>query len=177
MTINYWIGQAEKVAQVTQVSITSNDASTTYTITIGGIDVSVTGAADAATTASNLASACNASTHPYFSVITWSSSGSTISGTADVAGVPFTYTVSTWNGSGAFNSTWTSTANGSPHNWNDADNWSEGNVPSKADAYDTVIADCDIDICWIPSSAGAASLRIEPTYTGRIGLDNTVFAY
>src|SRR3990167_1389847 len=44
----------------------------TFTVTIGGVVISVVGDTDVATTATALRAALNASTHPYFAAITWS---------------------------------------------------------------------------------------------------------
>ena len=102
----FWTGKSAAVAQVSRVQIGANDASTTYSLTVNGVSVSVTGAASAEATATALAAAWNDSTHPYFTPVSAavdsSASPSTdITLTADEGGFPFTVTSSASGGAGS----------------------------------------------------------------------------
>jgi hypothetical protein len=90
MATKYWLGTATAVAQVDTVQITAYDVTTTYTLTVGGVDVETLGVTDATGTATALAAAWNTSTHAYFTGVTASSTTDTVTLTADVAGVEFT---------------------------------------------------------------------------------------
>ena len=174
----FWKGTATAVQQVATATFGTYDTSTTRTITIGGVAVSAAdsgGTLTAALTA--LASALNASTHVYFAAITWTSSATQIIGTADTAGVPFTFTGSVSGGTGTVSNAYTvTTASAGPNDWSTAANWSGAAVP--VDNDDVVIKDSSVNICWgfAQSDVELTSLRIEKTYTGKIGLNRTVFA-
>lgn len=177
MATNYWKGGATAVAQISTIAVTAYDAATTYKITIGGIVVSVVGSGGTTTTvATALAAALNASTHPYFTAVTWTSSTNTVTGTADVAGAPFVATSSVSGGTGTIGAAATPTAAAGPNDYSTAENWSLGAVPVATD--DVVLKDDDADICWglAQGSVQLNSLAIHKTFTGRIGLDRTKFA-
>lgn len=180
MATIYWEGKADAVAQVESGSIDSVDgtpSNNTFTVTIGGDTVSVTGDTDAATTAAALVVALNASTHPYFAAITWTNpSGGTVTGTADTAGVPFTAALSVSGaGTGSVTDFSTSTASSGPNDWSTAANWSGGAVPVAAD---DVVIDGSVNICWglAQSAVDLDTLVIRQTYTGKIGLRYDAFA-
>ena len=173
----YWIGKAPAVAQVTSAQITAYDAGTTYSITIGGVVISTAGTGGSeATTATALAALLNASTHPYFSAITWSANTDTITGTADTAGVPFTFTSGASGGTGTFAAASTSTANSGPNDWSTAANWSTGAVPANSDHVR--IEDSAVDILWGLSQSGVtlASLNVGLSFSGKLGLPAGSFA-
>lgn len=181
MATKYWLGTATAVAHVNQIGIATFDASTTYGITIGGVTISTAGNTDVETTTDDLVVLLNASTHPYFSSVTWSRDGSGASsdvrGTADVAGVPFTMTSYANGGTGTWDGGVTAIdpSAGGPNDWSTPENWSGGTVPTNSD--DVVISDSSVNICWglNQSSVTLASLTIEKSYTGRIGLDYRAF--
>jgi len=92
---------AVSVRQVSTITITAYDAATTYKVTIGGTDVTQIGTGGtAAQTAQALTAALNASVNANFTPITWTSSGTVITGKADVGGVAFTPTTSVTGGAG-----------------------------------------------------------------------------
>jgi hypothetical protein len=177
MATRYWLGKATAVAQVSTAEFATYDVATTRTITIGGVAVSAAdsgGTLAAALTA--FAVVLNASTHPYFSAITWSSNSTKIIGTADTAGVPFTFAGSVSGGTGTLTNAFTTTTSCTgPNHWDAADNWSGATVPADGD---TVIIESGPNICWgLPQDATElAELVIRQTYTGRIGLKRTEFA-
>jgi len=176
MATIYWEGQAEAVAQVHTGSIDSVDgtpANNTFTVTIGGVAISQVGDTDVATTAAALVVLLNASTHPYFSAITWTNpSAGNIVGTADTAGVPFVAALTeTGAGTGAVTDFAETTASSGPNHWGTAANWSGGAVPVNSDVV--IIADSSVSICWDldQSSVSLTSLRIDKSFLGTIGLD------
>lgn len=181
MATTTFLGAAEAVAQVATASIDSVDgtpANNTFTVTIGGVAISQVGDTDVATTAAALVVLLEASTHPYFAAITWTNpSAGNITGTADTAGVPFTAALTeTGAGSGSVTDFSDDTACTGPNFWDDADNWSEGSVPGASD--DVHLKDSAINICWAldQNSVTVGSITIHDTYTGRLGLNSTVFA-
>lgn len=179
MATKYFLGTAPAVAQVASATITAYDTGTTYKVTIGGVTVSVVGSGGTvSTTATSLVSALNASTHPYFAAITWTanSSAGVVTGTADVAGCPFTVTSSVSGGSGTFGAFSDATACSGPNFWSVAANWSDGAVPVDTDTV--ILRDCATNICWglDQTSIDLTALNIERTYTGKIGLNYSAFA-
>jgi hypothetical protein len=165
------------VAQVDTGSVDSFDAATTYTVTINGQTVSVLGDTDVATTAGNLLTALQGSTLAYFTAVTWANpSGGTITGTAAVAGFPFTATLTVAGGTGTVTDFSNTTANAGPLVWDDANNWVGGVLPGAAD--NVVIEDGSGDI-WFGLDGIAAALgvvQVLKTYNGRIGLNRLAFA-
>ena len=180
MATKYWLGEADAVAQVWTGVIASVDATpanNTFTVTIGGVAVSVAGVTSAAATATALVAALNASTHPYFSSITWSVVSSTnVRGTADVAGVPFLAVLSkSGAGTGTVTDFAVTTACASAYHWDTAGNWSDGVVPVSTD---TVILQGSTSILWGLAQAAVTltQLTILKTFTGKLGLNRAVFA-
>ena len=176
MATVFWVGGAPAVAQVTTIQITAYDAATTYEVTIGGIEVSVTGTTDADGTASALQAALDASTHPYFTAITWTVATDTVTGTATTAGVPFVASSSVTGGTGTIGAATTSTASAGPNDWSTALNWSGGAVPVASD--DVVISNSSANIVYglDQSSVAIDSLKVEQTFTGELGLPYNKFA-
>lgn len=172
----FWQGTATAVAQVGTFQITAYDAATTYKITIGGEVVSVVGNTDVNTTASDLQVALEASTHPYFSNITWTVATDTVTATAGTAGVPFTAASSVSGGTGTIGAYSATTASSGPNDWSTAENWSGGAVPVNSD--DVIIENNSVNIAWGLAQSGVTltSLIIKKSFTGRIGLKENVFA-
>lgn len=181
MATLYWTGTADTVQQVWTGSIDSLDgtpANNTFTVTIGGVAISQAGTTDVGTTAAALVVLLNASTHPYFSTITWTNpSAGNIVGTADTAGVAFVAALTeTGAGTGAVTDFAVTTANAGPNDWSTTANWSTGTVPTNSDVV--IIANNSVPICWGLAQTGVTltSLRIDKSYTGKIGLPYTKFA-
>jgi len=170
MATKYWIGTATEVAQVDTVQITGYDAGTTYILTVGGVTVSTIGTTDANGTATALAAAWNASTHPYFTGVTASAATDTVTLTADVAGVEFIAVSSVTGASGTIGAVTSSTANAGPCDWSTPENWSDGSIPGTSDTV--IFADNAVNVCYgLDQSALAINnLFIQQTYTGKIGL-------
>jgi len=171
----FWEGGADPVAQVSTGTVASIDGGdNVFIVTIGGVAISTVSTTNVATTATNLRTALNASTHPYFSTITWSGSAGSIIGTADTAGVPFTAVMSeTGSGSGSVGA-FSAGGGSGPNDWSSAANWSGKAVPG---AGDNVYITGGPSICWgLATSNTKASTTIGQTYTGKIGLDTRNFA-
>lgn len=177
MATKIWEGKVEPIAQVRKANVTGFDAATQYQIVIGGVIVAYTsGNANHAATAVALSDAFNASTHPYARAITAAVTGSTnVQLTADIAGNPFTATYNVTGGTGGFAAATDPQANVSPNDWDDDDNWEDGSKPASAD--DVIFRDSSIDVLWGLDQAAVdlASLVIEQSYTGKIGLSRTAF--
>jgi len=177
MATVHWRGGVVAVAQVDTGEITAFDAASTYTVTIGGYDISVAGTTDAATTAAALVSALNLSTHPYFAAVTWSvPSGAEVRGTGDVAGVPFAAALTVTGGTGTVSDFSTTTACTGPHHVNAADNWSGGALPGAAD--DAVVDGGPSLLYGLTALTSIAlnALEVRQSFTGNIGLDVIEFA-
>jgi hypothetical protein len=181
MATKIWQPQAPSIAQVSTGSIDSVDATpanNTFTVTIGTASISVVGDTDVATTATALRAALNATDHPAFAAITWSGSTGNITGTADDSGMPFTAVLTeTGAGTGAVTDFADTTANSSPYDAGDAQNWSSGTLPISTDSI--VIGDTAIGLLYGLEDLSAVALvdvHILHSFTGAIGLDPSVLA-
>lgn len=156
-----WEGTADAVAQSDDVTITANDVATTYTLTVGGETVSTTGNASGANeTATDLATAWNASTHPYFAAATAAATGNTVTVTVDTAGVQLVATSSATGGNGTIGNVTANVTLAGPNVWATAANWSTGNAPTSGD--DVIIPAGASPIIALPSSAQTInSLTVE----------------
>lgn len=177
MATRYWRGGAVAVAQVATATFATYDVATTRIITIGGYAVSAADSGGTLTAAlSAFATVLNNSTHPYFTAITWSSNATQIIGTADQAGVPFTFAGSVSGGTGTCSNAYTvSTANAGPNVWGSAQNWSAATVPVSDDVV--IFKDSSIPLLWDLDQAAIAldGLYIHQSYTGKIGLPQNAF--
>jgi hypothetical protein len=162
---NNWIGGASAVAQVTTVQVTAYDAASTYKLTVGAQVISTIAAGGVNATATALAAAWNASTHPYFAAVTAVASTDTVTLTADTAGVPFVVTSSKTGGTGTIGAASTSTASAGPNDYSTAANWSLGAVPVNSD--EVYIRGNVVVILWGLAQSGVtpALLSIEKTVT------------
>lgn len=173
MTTRVWRGQAPAVAQIDAVAVTAYDAATQYQLLVGGeIVASASGGGTAAAVAAALASGWNAATgNPYARPITAADDTADVRFTADVAGNPFTVTTNATGGAGGFGAVTGETANAGPHDWSTAANWSGGAVPVNAD--DVFFRNTSSPVLWglDQSAVTLASLAIEQSFTGVIGLN------
>lgn len=178
MAKKYWLGQAAAVAQVTTVQITADDAATTYSVTVGDFTASVAGSGVSVDqTAADLTTEFNSTktTFPHAASISATVATDTITFTADVAGVPFVITSDATGGTGTIGAPNTTTASAGPCHWDTAANWSDGVVPANTD--DVRIENSDVNICYglSQSAVTLASLFVDLSYTGKIGLPRTEF--
>lgn len=177
MATRYFEPKAIPVAQVSTVQVTAFDASTTYTLTVNGIAVvAVSGDASVNATATALQVAWEAATHPYASGITATVATDTVTLTGDTEEVPFVVVSSVAGGSGTIGSVAESTAPTGPHTIDDADNWDGGTLPSNSDVL--VFRDLAIPVCWglAGISTTGHTLKVDQSYSGKIGLDRGGYA-
>jgi hypothetical protein len=181
MSTLYWIGGAPAVAQVWTASIDTVDgtpANNDFIVTIGTESVSTTGDTDVTTTATALAVALNASTHPYFAAITWTSSVGDIIGTADVLGSPFIAALTeTGAGSATVTDFAETTANAGPNSAATPGNYSSGALPVATDIL--VVKDNAVPIAYDLEALTAVTLAVfrhDLSATGAVGLVATSFA-
>ncbi len=164
-----WRGDAPVVAQITTITLTAYDVTTTYKVTVNGKVISTVGVGGTTTTtATALLALLQACTEPEFLEITWTASTNVITGTAATPGQPFTATGSVSGGAGT-QTTATPTASSGPNDWSLAANWSTGAVPIAAD--DVVFEASNVDVLYglAQSAVTLTSLTILASYTGRIG--------
>ncbi len=173
MSTRIWEGQAPAVAQVDAVAVTGYDAGSQYQLLVNGeVICSTSGGGTVNAVAAALASGWNAVTgNPYAVPITVAAVTADVQFTADVAGNPFTVAVNAVGGAGGFGAVTGQVSNAGPNDWGTAVNWSGSAVPVTGD--DVVFRSSGVDVLWglDQSSEDLASLVIEQTYTGKIGLD------
>lgn len=169
MADRVFLGIAAAVAQVTTVQITGYDAATSYSLTVGGLAVTVPGTTDAAGTATALAAAWEARTESYFSGIAASASTDTVTLTG-TAGIPFTVTASASGGTGTIGSPSTGTAATGPAHFSNAANWSGGAVPTTDDniIFENLSRPLLFDLDQ--NSVAVDDIWVNDSFTGRIGL-------
>lgn len=178
MATHRWIGTTAAVAQTATVQVTGYDAATTYKLTVGGQVVSTPGTGGTVnTTATALAAAWNASTHPYFTGVTASAATDTVTLTTDsgFAGVPFTATSSVTGGTGTIGSVTAGTANAGP-NVLAAANFDSGTLPGNGDTV--IFENNSTDVLWVLdalTSVTTLTVLVYPTFTGKIGLNKRQF--
>ncbi len=167
---------ADVVAKIGEAQITGNDVTTTYKLLVGDVTITTLGNAGGVNnTATDLATAWNASTHPYCTGITASTSADKVILTADTAGVDYTVTSAVSGGAGTIGAFTVTTSNGGPNDLQDADNWSDGVVPNAGDTAhleaSAVNAVWGLDFSSDPPDEWV----IQRTFTGDLGLLSTKF--
>ncbi len=181
-----WKGDAAPVAQATLCTVGGTiEADQNFTITIGSKSLNVVaGATTAAAVVANIVAAWNALTptaYPEFAGIDIedNADGSfTLSGTP---GVPFTVTLATTEADGSpsdsetFTQATPTTATG-PAFWSEPHNWSTGAVPVNGD--DVVLQNSSAGILYglDQHTVTLASLAIDQSFSGTIGLPRTAVA-
>lgn len=178
MSTRVWRGDAPAVAQVDTLTVGGTiEADDLFIITINGKSLSTpAGSTVAATVATTIAAAFNASEIPEFKEITaLATSGGALTLTADVPGVPFTVTVLTTETGGGSADSQTfgrsaTTANSGPKDWGTAANWSGGAVPVNSDdvVFENSANDCLYGLDQ--NAVTLTSLTIKASFTGKIGL-------
>lgn len=174
----YLQGRATAVAKVATATFATYDVATTRTITIGGVAISAADSGGTLTTAMTaLAVLLNASTHPYFSTITWTSNATQIIGTADTAGVDFVFAGSVSGGTGTLSNAFSvTTANAGPGDFAKITNYNTGAAPASSD--DLYYENLDVNVAWSldQNAVTLTSFNIAKSYTGFIGLPIETFA-
>lgn len=142
MASKYFKGTASAVQMVDRFTPANVEITDIFVLTATGEDgttAAVSFTATAATVANvtaGLTAAWNASTHPFHTGITAADATTSMTLTADTAGVPFSVASSATDGGGANTQTLTRlavTANSGPGDWNVAANWSDGAAPVTSD--------------------------------------------
>lgn len=186
MADKYFRGGATAVAGVQTITVTAvsgTPSDTTYTVglvnsaSVGVYSVAVVGDTDVNTTATNIATAWNAETHPYMAAVTAAANTDTITFTADTAGVPFSVGASAAGGTGTISATTTVTASAGPNDFSTAANWDASTLPQANDVVH--IKGIATNICWGLDALDGTALDgfiVHDTYTGKIGLDWATFA-
>ncbi len=174
MAICIWRGDAAPVAQETRVTAAAIEVGDQFTLTINGKSITVTATSTAAgTLITALAAAWNNSTIAEFSEVTATVDGTTLVLRGDKPGVPFVVTGSTVNGRRLIRNRLPSRRRRSRVGRTSGPrpaNWSGNAVPVSGD--DIYLVDSAVDILYGLNQAAVApaSLNIEQTFTGRIGL-------
>lgn len=180
MAVIRWQGGAAATAQVDTLTPGGTiEATDVFSVTLQGedgnsttVDATAGGTSVADVTAAVVA-ACSASQDPLFQAVTFADTGSAVTVTAKVPGVPFYCTVATTEtGGGAADAqTFTragTTANTGPNDWNTAGNWSGGSVPSNDD--DVLLADSAYSILYgLRLTTNLESLRRAASFRGDVG--------
>lgn len=163
----FWVGKAKTTRMVRAVTVGSNTATETFTITIAGKTYSVT--ADGVLTPTQLAAALyalvSASTEPEYAELTWSTSTTTVTATGPTDGRPFTLTA---GGTGTCTAS-TTTAASSPNDAAAVANYSTGALPTAASR---LVFQGDVpDVLWnLDALTNAITAYRAASHTGRIGL-------
>ena len=165
-------GNAQATYQLNTITPANVNIGNTFTVTINGKSITFTAtAATVANVTAGLVALLQASTAPAeFQGITWADNTTNITGTAEVAGVPFTQTSSASGGTATLTTAVTTAASG-PNFWNVAANWSSGAVPVNGD--DVYYDNTAIPILYGLANSGVAlnSLTIRNLQPGAaIGL-------
>ncbi len=178
-----WKGDAAPVAQQTVCTVGGTiEADQNFTLTVGSKSLNVVAVATtAAGVAARVVSAWNAlspTTYPEFSGIVASDNldGSlTLTGQP---GIPFAVTLETTEGDGSPSGSETftqstPTAATGPAFWSNAENWSTGALPANGD--DIVLENSSASVLYglDQSAVALASLSIDQSFTGTIGLPRT----
>jgi len=174
MATKVWVGNAQAVAQVMTFTVTNAANTRVFTIYIPSSSlpnksVSFTAtASDNNATAAALQALLAASTDPEFTEITWTVLTNVITATAKTAGLPFTAAAAA-TGGGTLTAA-TPTANQSPNDVNNANNWSPQGVPTGGEQL--LIADTSVSILYgLSTDLGlSASYTQLMSFTGDIGL-------
>ena len=191
MATRRWLGHAADIKQVDTLAVAGTWVTgDTITLRIDNIDVVVTigslvttgqvattikqafnGETLTDTTASVVPTGGGAAI-PQHNEITASVASSTVTFTADTAGVPFTMTGSETAVAGSITYTADVTAATGKNFWSNADNWSGNAVPVSTD--DVYFEEGAIDCLYGlgQSAVTLTSLNVHKRYTGKIGLPN-----
>lgn len=175
-----WRGGATAVAQVDTLTPGGTiEATDVFTVTLAdesGSTASVNATAGGTAVADVCAAvqaACAASDDPRFAAVLFVNTGTTVTVTARVAGVPFYCSVATTETGGGAADAQTfgrasTTANAGPHDWDTAANWSTATVPTAGD--DVIIADSGYSILHgLRQSGTLDSIRRAASFRGDVG--------
>jgi hypothetical protein len=170
MANQIWRGDAPAAAQLNTVTPANVLVGNVFTLTINGKSISFTAtAATVANVTAGLAALVAASTIPELLELTATDATTALTLTANTAGVPFTQTSSATGGTATLTTAVTAASSG-PNDWSTAANWSAGSVPVTGDAVYLTRSSADVLYGLAQSAVTLASLAIDSTYTGNVGL-------
>jgi hypothetical protein len=174
MATKYWVGRAASITQITKVVFSSIVSTNTYSVTINGKTVSAVAASTSlGDLIDALVNAWNSSAEPeHREMVAARREDPTLSGlqlTGINPGVPSTVSAAATTGTATV--TQPAVASG-PNFWNVAGNWLGGSLPAAAD--DIVVQDSSVSILYgLTDANNYASLKIESSFTGTVGLPDT----
>lgn len=186
MATRQWLGIAPARTEVWTATVGGTiEVGDKFAVACNGVEIiaAVATTTTIATTCTDIATAWNASTHPYATMITATTTSTTVIFTADISGWPFTLTVSTRETNDAAADAQTFTMAGSatvaatgPNFASNAFNWSGATLPITGDTV--VFRDSAVNVCWglNQSAVVLAAVQIHQSYTGKIGLDSSKLA-
>lgn len=174
MPTNAFRGDAQAIAQVNTFTVAGTaGAGDTLRVTINSKYVlhTLAGGETAAQVVTAFLTLLQASTIPEFTEETWAAHAtdtSKFTATSNEAGRPFITSVSV-TGTITLSQT-TSTASSGPSHWDEPKNWTLGAIPVNGD--DVVIQNTNVSILYgtDQSAVNLASLTIDASYSGNIGL-------
>lgn len=145
MATRTWIGRALDVSHSLRANVTSYHAATTYSVTVNTKTISVIAQGNATATVTALVSAWNTATSGEFKEASATANGTFFELTGITAGRPLEVTSGASGGSGSFGAFSNVTVPTGKNWWNNANNWSEGSVPT---GNDTVVIDAGPSILY-----------------------------
>jgi hypothetical protein len=176
-----WVGGTTAVAQVDIITAGATwETNDVATITLTGEDGTtssldtVSGSATISTIMTTVTAAFNASVHPFFTPITASAGATTVTLTADTAGIPFYATATTTENGGGGSDSQTfvraaSVTNKGPNDWNTPGNWVEGSVPVALDDV-TITGSNAIKYGLVQTAVVTGGFLVSPGCSAAIGL-------
>lgn len=171
MATRIWTGNAGAVTQVDTMAVSAVANAATLTVTINSKTVvyTCTNTDTTTTAAAGLQALLASCTYPEFLEITWTTSTTTVIATAATSGTPFTATCVGAGGATITNTH--TTANQSPSDANNANNYSGNTLPVNGDTL--IFSNSSVPVLWNLSSISGVTLavcQVWSTYTGQIGL-------
>lgn len=171
MARKYFIPRATASAQTSSVTVTADDAATTYTLTVGDWSASTVGQGSVTATAAALAALVTAETvHAHAKDLTAGNVAGVLTLTGRSDGAEFILTASVSGGTGTVSAISTTAAE-SPYSWSTAANWSDGAVPVSTDDVDLLELATPILFGLDQAGVELGRLRQYMSMTGNLGLD------
>lgn len=170
-----WRGDAPAVARIVTITITADDAATSYRVTINDKVVSALGTGIGVNaTATALRAALAGSTIREFQEAVWTVAGAVITATAAVPGMPFDAASSVSGGSGTIGPVTVVEAGSGPEDLATPKNWSTGDLPGTGVDDVAVITETAGNIKWNLEALYAGNkltaIYFDSTFTGDGGL-------
>lgn len=175
-----WIGTALKTYDLWTLTPGGTiEVGDLFLVTVGSKTVSIAAAgttvASVCATVATALAALDSALYPEHAEYTFANATTSVTATANTAGIPGTITVATTESNGGaadgqtFVATHTTTGTG-PNSWDNTANWSTGAIPVNADTPTIEGSDVSILYGLDQSAVSLTSLNILSTFTGTIGL-------